>query len=48
MPFMIILVAVRGVSEGGEAPLQEIKKILVFFVGVVLVVLKLVVSWFPS
>jgi len=28
-----------GVSEGGEAPLQEIKKFLVFVVGVVLVVL---------
>jgi hypothetical protein len=36
---MIILVALRGVPEGGEAPLQEIKKFLVFFVLVVLVVL---------
>jgi hypothetical protein len=38
-----------GVSEGGDSPPSGIiKKIVVFFVGVVLVVLKLVVSWCPS
>jgi len=39
MPSRIIFEALRGVSEGGEAPLQENKKIFVFVVGVVLVVL---------
>ena len=36
---MIILVALRGVSEGGDSPPSGNKKIFVFVVGVVLVVL---------
>ena len=48
MPSRIILEALRGVSEGGGSPPSGNKKIFVFFVGIVLVVLKLVVSWYPS
>jgi hypothetical protein len=48
MPSRIIFEALRGVSEGGGSPPSGNKKIFVFFVGVVLVVLKLVVSWYPS
>jgi hypothetical protein len=48
MPPRIILVALRGVSEGGGSPPSGNIKIVVFFVGVVGVVLKLVVSWYPS
>jgi hypothetical protein len=48
MPSRIILEALRGVSEGGGSPPSGNKKVSVFVVGVVLVVLKLVVSWYPS
>jgi len=38
-PSIMIFVVLRGVSEGGEAPLQEFKKFFVLVVCVVLVVL---------
>jgi hypothetical protein len=47
-PSKIFFVVLRGSPRGAQPPFRNYKKIFVFVVGVVLVVLKLVVSWYPS